>query len=75
MTFTHICHCLKLLSLQTLYKSTKIACVADFFQTLIKDRLLKRVLNLSRGLSVVSNTFEQCINLGYDLVLVLITGP
>ena len=38
-------------------------------------RLLKRVLNFNQGLSVVSNTFEQNINLGYDLVFVLITGP
>ena len=38
-------------------------------------RLLKRVLNFSQGLSVVSNTFEQNINLGFDLVFVLITDP
>ena len=37
-------------------------------------RLLKRVLNLSRGLSIISNTFEQNINVGYDIVFVLITG-
>ena len=37
-------------------------------------RLFKRVLNLIRGLSIVSNTSEQNINLGYDLVFVLITG-
>ena len=39
-----------------------------------KGRLLKRVLTLA-GVSIVSNTFEQNINQGYDLVLVLITGP
>ena len=36
---------------------------------------LKRVFNFSQGLSIVSYTFEQNINLGYDLVFVLITGP
>ena len=36
--------------------------------------LLKQVLNFSHGLSTVSNTFEQNINLGYDLVLVLINN-
>ena len=41
----------------------------------MKGQLLKRVLNFSRGVSIVSNTFEQNINLGYDLVFVLITGP
>ena len=38
-------------------------------------RLLKRVLHFSLGLSIVSNTFEQNINLGYDLDFVLITDP
>ena len=38
-------------------------------------RLLKWVLNFSRGLSIVSNTFKQNINQGYDSFYVLITGP
>ena len=38
-------------------------------------RLLRRLLNFSQGLSIVSSTFKQNINLVYDLVFVLITGP
>ena len=38
-------------------------------------RLLKQILNFSQNLSIVSNTFEENTNLGFDLVVVLITGP
>ena len=40
----------------------------------ILGQLLKQVLNFIWDLSAVSNTFEQDINLVYDLVFVLITG-
>ena len=36
--------------------------------------IIKTSSNFSRGLSIVSNTFGQNINIGYDLVFVLITG-
>ena len=38
-------------------------------------QLLEQVLNFGRRLSTVNDTFEQNINLGYDLVFALITGP
>ena len=43
--------------------------VIQFSWTELQDRLLKRVISFSRGLSSVSNTLAQNINSGYDFVL------
>ena len=46
-------------------------------KTKTKNKQTKKgkFLNFSRGLSIVSNTSEQNINLGYDLVFVSVIGP
>ena len=49
--------------------------ISRVFDRLIQiPRKSKRILNPSRGLSIVSKTFKQNIYSGYDLVFVLIIG-
>ena len=51
--------------------------VLEYYYQLQPDGPIVRTSsnNHSQRLSTVSNTFEQDINLGYDLFFVLITGP